>query len=221
MLEIKDLYKSYKEHNSKQIDVLSNVNLNIPGGAIVALKGISGSGKSTLLNLISGLDVVSSGHITFFNESITSMNINQLSRFRKLNIGMIFQFFNLINDLTVYENILLPLLLTKVNKKEAHNRVMELLDNIGLAHRKNLKTNLLSGGESQRVATARALIINPRLILADEPTGNLDKDNANLILDLLIDTSRKNNSSLIIVTHNDNIINRFDKVYTLKDGTVN
>tara|TARA_Y100000748_G_scaffold221065_1_gene185909 strand:- start:374 stop:823 length:450 start_codon:yes stop_codon:yes gene_type:complete len=149
------------------------------------------------------------------------MNINQLSRFRKLNIGMIFQFFNLINDLTVYENILLPLLLTKVNKKEAHNRVMELLDNIGLAHRKNLKTNLLSGGESQRVATARALIINPRLILADEPTGNLDKDNANLILDLLIDTSRKNNSSLIIVTHNDNIINRFDKVYTLKDGTVN
>ena len=221
MLEIKDLYKSYKEHNSKQIDVLSNVNLNIPGGAIVALKGISGSGKSTLLNLISGLDVVSSGHITFFNESITSMNINQLSRFRKLNIGMIFQFFNLINDLTVYENILLPLLLTKVNKKEAHTRVMELLDNIGLAHRKNLKTNLLSGGESQRVATARALIINPRLILADEPTGNLDKDNANLILDLLIDTSRKNNSSLIIVTHNDNIINRFDKVYTLQDGTIN
>ena len=221
MLEIKDLCKSYREHNSKQIDVLSNVNLNIPGGAIVALKGISGSGKSTLLNLISGLDVVSSGHITFFNESITSMNINQLSRFRKLNIGMIFQFFNLINDLTVYENILLPLLLTKVNKKEAHNRVMELLDNIGLAHRKNLKTNLLSGGESQRVATARALIINPRLILADEPTGNLDKDNANLILDLLIDTSRKNNSSLIIVTHNDNIINRFDKVYTLQDGTIN
>tara|TARA_Y100000741_G_C18199273_1_gene536944 strand:- start:780 stop:1184 length:405 start_codon:yes stop_codon:yes gene_type:complete len=134
---------------------------------------------------------------------------------------MIFQFFNLINDLTVYENILLPLLLTKVNKKDAHNRVMELLDNIGLAHRKDFKTNLLSGGESQRVATARALIINPRLILADEPTGNLDKDNANLILDLLIDTSRKNNSSLIIVTHNDNIINRFDKVYTLKDGTVN
>ncbi|MAR77357.1 MAG: hypothetical protein CMD43_00255 [Gammaproteobacteria bacterium] len=221
MLEIKDLCKSYREHNSKQIDVLSNVNLNIPGGAIVALKGISGSGKSTLLNLISGLDVVSSGQITFFNESVTSMNINQLSRFRKLNIGMIFQFFNLINDLTVYENILLPLLLTKVNKKDAHNRVMELLDNIGLAHRKDFKTNLLSGGESQRVATARALIINPRLILADEPTGNLDKDNANLILDLLIDTSRKNNSSLIIVTHNDNIINRFDKVYTLKDGTVN
>ena len=221
MLEIKDLCKSYREHNSKQIDVLSNVNLNIPGGAIVALKGISGSGKSTLLNLISGLDVVSSGQITFFNESVTSMNINQLSRFRKLNIGMIFQFFNLINDLTVYENILLPLLLTKVNKKDAHNRVMELLDNIGLAHRKDFKTNLLSGGESQRVATARALIINPRLILADEPTGNLDKDNANLILDLLVDTSRKNNSSLIIVTHNDNIINRFDKVYTLKDGTVN
>ncbi len=221
MLEIKDLCKSYREHNSKQIDVLSNVNLNIPGGAIVALKGISGSGKSTLLNLISGLDVVSSGQITFFNESVTSMNINQLSRFRKLNIGMIFQFFNLINDLTVYENILLPLILTKVNKKDAHNRVMELLDNIGLAHRKDFKTNLLSGGESQRVATARALIINPRLILADEPTGNLDKDNANLILDLLIDTSRKNNSSLIIVTHNDNIINRFDKVYTLKDGTVN
>lgn len=221
MLEIKDLCKSYREHNSKQIDVLSNVNLNIPGGAIVALKGISGSGKSTLLNLISGLDVVSSGQITFFNESVTSMNINQLSRFRKLNIGMIFQFFNLINDLTVYENILLPLLLTKVNKKDAHNRVMELLDNIGLAHRKDFKTNLLSGGESQRVATARALIINPRLILADEPTGNLDKDNANLILDLLIDTSRKNNSSLIIVTHNDNIINRFDRVYTLKDGTVN
>tara|TARA_Y100000996_G_C22549231_1_gene653091 strand:- start:879 stop:1544 length:666 start_codon:yes stop_codon:yes gene_type:complete len=221
MLEIKDLCKSYREHNSKQIDVLSNVNLNIPGGAIVALKGISGSGKSTLLNLISGLDVVSSGQITFFNESVTSMNINQLSRFRKLNIGMIFQFFNLINDLTVYENILLPLLLTKVNKKDAHNRVMELLDNIGLVHRKDFKTNLLSGGESQRVATARALIINPRLILADEPTGNLDKDNANLILDLLIDTSRKNNSSLIIVTHNDNIINRFDRVYTLKDGTVN
>ena len=94
MLEIKDLCKSYREHNSKQIDVLSNVNLNIPGGAIVALKGISGSGKTTLLNLISGLDVVSSGQITFFNESVTSMNISQLSRFRKLNIGMIFQSFN-------------------------------------------------------------------------------------------------------------------------------
>ena len=152
----------------------------------IALKGPSGSGKSTLLNLIAGLEKPTSGEIYLDNTNINKLSINKLANFRNENIGIIFQFFNLINDLTVLENISLPLLLRGVSKKKSDQRAMILIQNIGLIDRVNHKTNLLSGGESQRVAIARALITEPKIILADEPTGNLDTSNTVNVMKLLL-----------------------------------
>jgi len=172
MLKCKSINKYFNlNHSDDKAHVLDNINLNITDGQIVALKGPSGSGKSTLLNLIAGLDKPSYGEIILNNIDINKLDINKLSTFRNLNIGIVFQFFNLINDLTILENISLPLLLRGVNKKTAENKAKIIIDDLNLLNRINYKTNLLSGGECQRVAIARALIMKPKIILADEPTG--------------------------------------------------
>ena len=144
----------------------------------------------------------------------------RLANFRNENIGIIFQFFNLINDLTVLENISLPLLLRGVSKKKSDQRAMVLIENIGLVDRVNYKTNLLSGGESQRVAIARALITEPKIILADEPTGNLDTSNTVNVMKLLLDNCKINNTSLLMVTHDESLLSRFDKVLSLESGKI-
>ena len=175
MLSCKNISKHFLLGNSlKSVEVLKDVSLNIDAGQITALKGPSGSGKSTLLNLISGLEEPSYGEIYLNKTCLNKLSINELSSFRNNNIGIIFQFFNLINDLSILENISLPLLLRGVAKKTAEQNAKVLIDNIGLLDRIDYKTNLLSGGECQRVAIARALITEPKIILADEPTGNLD-----------------------------------------------
>ena len=221
MLVLKDLSKSFLIDQSKsRINVLNSLNLSIETGTTVALTGPSGSGKSTLLNLISGIDDVSSGSIIINDQMINDLNQNELCNFRNQNIGMVFQFFNLINDLTVIENISLPLLMRGINKKSIMKTVDNLIDSIGLRDRASYTTNLLSGGEAQRVAIARALVTKPSIILADEPTGNLDKKNTTNIIDILIQLCKENKSTLIMVTHDNDLLTKFDKTYTIESGKI-
>lgn len=221
MLTCKNLSKSFGLDNSMdRVNVLYDINLAINSNQTIALKGPSGSGKSTLLNLIAGLEKPSSGEICLSGININKLNINGLASFRNENIGIIFQFFNLINDLTVLENISLPLLLRGISKKKSDQRAMMLIENIGLVNRVNYKTNLLSGGESQRVAIARALITEPKIILADEPTGNLDTSNTVNVMKLLLDNCKINNTSLLMVTHDESLLSRFDKVLNLESGKI-
>lgn len=221
MLSCKNISKHFLLGNSlKSVEVLKDVSLNIDAGQITALKGPSGSGKSTLLNLISGLEEPSYGEIYLNKTCLNKLSINELSSFRNNNIGIIFQFFNLINDLSILENISLPLLLRGVTKKTAEQNAKVLIDNIGLLDRIDYKTNLLSGGECQRVAIARALITEPKIILADEPTGNLDAKNTLNVMKLLISNCRMNNTSLLMVTHDESLISEFDKVLMLDSGKI-
>ena len=218
MFELKNVFKSYETYS--ETSVLNDINLVIKRNQIVALMGPSGSGKTTLLNLISGIDSISSGNIYFDNLDITKFTEDELSEFRMKNIGIMFQFFNLIDDLTVIENISLPLLIDNVNYDKVKQEANRLLISLGLEKLKDRTTNLLSGGESQRVALARALITKPSLILADEPTGNLDKENTQKTIDLLVQTCKDNETSLLMVTHDDTHINKFDVVYYLESGKI-
>ena len=221
MLILKDLSKSFLiDQSESRINVLNSLNLSIETGTTVALTGPSGSGKSTLLNLISGIEDVSSGSIIINDQIINDLSQNELCNFRNQNIGMIFQFFNLINDLTVIENISLPLLMRGINKKSIMKTVGNLIDSIGLRDRASYTTNLLSGGEAQRVAIARALVTKPSIILADEPTGNLDKKNTTNIIDILIQLCKENKSTLIMVTHDNDLLTKFDKTYTIESGKI-
>ncbi len=221
MLILKDLSKVYVSNSFlPTVRILDNINLSIKQGTLMALTGPSGSGKSTLLNLISGLDEVTSGTISINKNLITSLDANELCIFRNENISVVFQFFNLINDLTVSENISLPLLLRGENKKDIVRKVDKLVDDLGLNHRADYTTNLLSGGEAQRVAIARALITNPSIILADEPTGNLDKANTDNIIKILINLCKENHTTLIMVTHDNNLLSHFDMVYKLDSGVI-
>ena len=221
MLILKDLSKSFLiDQSDSKINVLNSINLSIETGATVALTGPSGSGKSTLLNLISGIDDVSSGSIIINDQMINDLSQNELCNFRNQNIGMVFQFFNLINDLTVIENISLPLLMRGINKKSIMKTVGNIIDSIGLRDRASYTTNLLSGGEAQRVAIARALVTKPSIILADEPTGNLDKKNTTNIIDILIQLCKENKSTLIMVTHDNDLLTKFDKTYTIESGKI-
>ena len=221
MLILKDLSKSFLlDQSESRINVLNSINLSIETGTTVALTGPSGSGKSTLLNLISGIEDASSGSIIINDQMINDLSQNELCNFRNQNIGMIFQFFNLINDLTVIENISLPLLMRGINKKTILKTVDSLIDSIGLTDRASYTTNLLSGGEAQRVAIARALVTKPSIILADEPTGNLDKRNTTNIINILIQLCKENRSTLIMVTHDNDLLTKFDKTYTIESGKI-
>ena len=221
MLILKDLSKSFLlDQSESRINVLNSINLSIETGTTVALTGPSGSGKSTLLNLISGIEDASSGSIIINDQMINDLSQNELCNFRNKNIGMIFQFFNLINDLTVIENISLPLLMRGVNKKSILKTVDSLIDSIGLTDRASYTTNLLSGGEAQRVAIARALVTKPSIILADEPTGNLDKRNTTNIINILIQLCKENRSTLIMVTHDNDLLTKFDQTYTIESGKI-
>ena len=221
ILSCENLDKTYQNNSTSIAEhVLKNINLNIEEGVLAALRGPSGSGKSTLLNLIAGLDYPSSGKVIFNNIVVNNLNNSELAIYRNKNISIIFQFFNLLNDLTVYENIALPLIIRGENRKQISMKVLPLIEKIGLMNRKDSKTNILSGGESQRVAIARSLVTEPKLILADEPTGNLDKSNTDMILDLLVNSCKSTNSTLLMVTHDIDLLKKFDKVYTLESGII-
>ena len=217
-IECINLSKSFFVDNNK-IEVLDNISLSIKRGDLVALSGRSGAGKSTLLQILASLDAPSSGSIKYDDKLITSFNNSDLSNIRLNNFGFVYQFHHLLEDLTVIENILIPLEIS--NKSIDKSSVMKIVDEVGLSNRINHHPWKLSGGEKQRVAIARALINKPNFIFLDEPTGNLDEDNAEIIQNLLLDISRRYKIALITATHDSNFIKNFDKIYKIQDMNLN
>ena len=196
------------------IKVLENINLTIEKGDLVAISGQSGAGKSTLLHIIASLDEASSGNILYDEKPIGGHTNFALSNIRLNNFGFVYQFHHLLEDLTVLENIMIPLQLAGHRTKQ---NVYNIIDEVGLSSRVNHLPWKLSGGEKQRVAIARALINNPDFIFLDEPTGNLDEENASIIQNLLLEISKRNNIALVTATHDNNFIESFNKTYYLKD----
>jgi lipoprotein-releasing system ATP-binding protein len=196
------------------IKVLENINLSLGKGDLVAISGQSGAGKSTLLHIIASLDLASSGNILYDGRAIEEHTNFALSNIRLNNFGFVYQFHHLLEDLTVLENILIPM---QILGKTSVNDAMDIINQVGLSSRINHLPWKLSGGEKQRVAIARALINNPDFIFLDEPTGNLDNENALIIQNLLLEISKTNNIALVAATHDNNFIKSFDKIYYLKD----
>ncbi len=216
-VQIENLTKQYQE-GEVQRTVLDRVNLNFSPGEFIVLLGHSGSGKSTLLNLISGIDQPSSGRILIDGQPITDLDERSRTLIRRDQIGFVFQFFNLIPTLTVLENVTLPQELAGKSFQQAQQSAQQILMQVGLAERFNTYTDKLSGGQQQRVAIARALAHNPLLILADEPTGNLDEETGEQVLELLLNLTRKAGKTLIMATHNPNIAQHADRVLRVQDG---
>ncbi|MDZ7265843.1 MAG: ABC transporter ATP-binding protein [candidate division KSB1 bacterium] len=214
IVEVKNVSKSY-HRDSLAIRVLENINLSVPEGEFLALMGPSGSGKSTLLNLIAGIDRPDNGRgaIIVANEEITKLTESQLANWRARHIGFVFQFYNLIPVLTAFENVELPLLLTHLSKSERRERVQIALNVVGLSDRMHHYPKQLSGGQQQRVAIARAIVADPTLIVADEPTGDLDKNSAVEVLSLLERLNREFNKTIIMVTHDQRAA---DKAHTVR-----
>lgn len=216
LIEISNLEKTFVS-KGEVLTVLKDLNLEIPQNKKITIVGQSGNGKSTLLNIISGNDVATSGVIKIENKIIDKMTEDELCDYRSNFIGLVFQFHYLLKDFTALENVFLPAYMANENKKVAIEKAELLLNDIGLYERKNHLPSELSGGERQRIAVARALINDPKLILADEPTGNLDPENAKMIGDLLFSVSEKYNKSLLLVTHDMELAKRGDVIYRITD----
>lgn len=216
-LTLKNVRKAFVEGNSSR-EVLRGISASVPPGTFVVLLGRSGSGKSTLLNLIAGLDVPTSGSIAYGDVDLTALSDHDRTTFRRTRLGFIFQAYNLIPTLTVAENVRLPLSL--VGAKDVQSRIDELLEKVGLAERARAYPDTLSGGEQQRVSLARALAHRPDVLLADEPTGNLDAQTAETVLTLLQTLVREEGKTLVLVTHDRSIADRADVVWTLREGVL-
>lgn len=217
LIEVKNLNKIYGSGEA-EVKALKNINLNIEQGEFVAIVGQSGSGKSTLLHLIGGVDIPSSGEVIIDGKNIYKLKEKELSILRRRKLGFIFQFFNLIPVLTAQENIEMPVLLD--NEKIDKKYMNELLRILGLEERKNNYPSQLLGGQQQRVSIGRALANKPSIILADEPTGNLDSKNSKEVLELLKYCAKKYNQTLILITHDINIAKSADRVITIEDGEI-
>jgi putative ABC transport system ATP-binding protein len=218
-VELRQLSKTYREGEAERV-VLRDVSVTVAAGEIVVLVGRSGSGKSTLLNLIAGIDRPSAGSVAVNGTDLTALDEGARTRFRRRHIGFVFQFFNLIPLLTVEENLLLPLDLNGRAGADGVARARALLDRVGLAGRGDSFPERLSGGEQQRVAIARALIHDPALILADEPTGNLDADTAAGVLDLLDALAREAGRTVLMATHSREVIGVADRIFTIERGAL-
>ena len=217
LLEVKDISKTYGSGEAA-VEALKNVSFSVEKGEFVAIVGESGSGKSTLLNMIGALDVPTSGKVIIDGKDIMAMKDNAATIFRRRNIGFIFQAFNLIPELTVEQNIVFPLLLDY--QKPDQKYLDELLDVLNLENRRKHLPSQLSGGQQQRAAIGRALITRPSIILADEPTGNLDSQNSSEVIALLKDASRKYGQTIIMITHNRVIAQAADRILQVRDGVV-
>ncbi|SDM39629.1 putative ABC transport system ATP-binding protein [Psychrobacillus sp. OK028] len=218
MIELKDAQKHFRSGNLKSA-VLRGVNLNVKQGEYVAIMGKSGFGKSTMLNLLGTLDVLDSGEYKLTGKSVHKMSRGKRVRLRNEEIGFVFQHFQLIPNLSVYQNVLLPLTYgrKRLGKKKA--RVLALLDEMGLSDKRNQKPDRLSGGEKQRVAIARALVNEPGLILADEPTGSLDEETTESILGLF-DRVHENGATIVVITHDQEVAERADRILHLQNGVL-
>lgn len=218
-IQIQRLARSYIE-GGQQRNIFTGLDLDIERGAFIALLGPSGCGKSTLLNLLSGIDLPDAGTIRIDGCSLTGMNEQERTRFRRRHIGFVFQFFNLIPTLTVAENLLLPLELNGFTTSDRRDQALELLDNVGLGGRRSSFPERLSGGEQQRLAIARALVHNPLLLLADEPTGNLDAASGERILELLLKLHQETGTTIVMVTHSREVAARADRMLVLEAGQI-
>lgn len=220
-IKLHNISKHYREGEQQQI-ILDNINVTIEKGQVVALIGPSGSGKTTLLNLIAGIDVPDDGELLMTDENesidISVMNDEQKTLFRRHSIGFIFQFFNLIPTLTVLENIQFPLELCNKLDDSAANTITRLLQKLSIEHKQHQYPERLSGGEQQRVAIARAIIHQPKLLLADEPTGNLDDETGRQVMDVLLELAKEFQMTMLIVTHNQDVANQADRILSLKNG---
>ncbi|MCP2287349.1 ABC transporter ATP-binding protein [Nocardia amikacinitolerans] len=218
MLELSDIVKQYRV-GEQTVRALDGVSLRIEGGEFTSIIGPSGSGKSTLLHLLGALDSPDAGSIRFQGEEIGALSEEQQSEFRRHRVGFVFQFFNLLPTLTAWENVAIPKLLDGTGLRKAKPKALELLDRVGLGNRADHRPAELSGGQMQRVAVARALTMDPPLILADEPTGNLDSKTGASILELLGDIAG-NGNSVVMVTHDMGAVEYCDRVITLRDGKI-
>ncbi|HCT83691.1 MAG TPA: macrolide ABC transporter ATP-binding protein [Candidatus Margulisbacteria bacterium] len=212
---VQNVYKSFGS-----LQILKNVSISVKAGELLAIQGPSGSGKSTLLGLLGGLDTADSGKIRVKDTEVSKLDEKNLSLYRRRDIGIVFQFFNLIPILNVIENIALPLFPEKVNRKALYLKARTVAEEVGLGHRLDHYPGTLSGGEQQRVAIARALINSPKVIFADEPTGNLDSETGNRIIKLLKDINKQKGLSIVMVTHDDSIAGQADRIIRIKDGEI-
>ena len=218
VIEVRQLWKVI-ENPPSRVEILRDVSFSVPRGQFLAVMGASGSGKSTLLGLMAGLDTVTSGRIALDGVDITNLREDALARVRGRTIGFVFQSYQLVPTLTAEENILLPAELSGMNG-QPRRRAAELLERVGLTPRAHHYPVQLSGGEQQRVALARAFITRPPILMADEPTGNLDSANGQHVLDLLVQLNREEKTTLILVTHDRNLAEYADRILTLRDGQV-
>ena len=217
MLSAKNIHKSFHQ-GERSIEILKDLNLEITPGESVAILGQSGSGKSTFLSIMSGIDSVDSGEIFFKDTDLTKLNENEMTQFRGENMGIIFQQFHLLSHLNALENVSLPLEISGLSTKEAAAMATETLESVGLGHRRDHFPSQLSGGEKQRVAIARSMVMNPDLLLADEPSGSLDEDTGNQIMDLIFNLVAAKGSTLILVTHNQLLAKRCQRIFKLEHG---
>lgn len=215
MIIVNNIHKSFGK-----VEVLKGVDLHIKKGEVACIVGASGAGKSTLLQIIGTLDKADKGNVIIDNQDINSLNQKKLASFRNKKIGFIFQFHHLLPEFTALENICIPAYIAGIPQKEAQNKALELLEYLNLTDRKDHKPSMLSGGEQQRIAVARALINNPSIVLADEPSGNLDSQSAKELHELFFNLRDKTGQTFVIVTHNPQLAEMADRTFTMKDGLI-
>jgi len=219
ILSAKNVHKSFSKGDTK-VSVLKDLSLSITENEITVIVGSSGAGKSTLLHILSGLDLPDSGEVSIDDKNIFNLSESEITNFRNSSIGFIYQFHHLLPEFTAAENVAIAKMINGTSKKEALKQSVEILDIVGLSERTNHKPAELSGGEQQRVAIARALINKPKIIFADEPTGNLDSANSETIHKLFIELKEKLGITLLIVTHNPDLVKLADRIIEMKDGQI-
>ena len=217
VISCENLSKVYQDGNN-QVEVLKGVDLALQQGEMLAIVGSSGSGKSTLLHILGTLDTATAGIAKIKNQEVAKLSRTEQAAFRNQNLGFIYQFHHLLLEFSAVENVAMPLLIKGLTAKEAKVQALDMLEKVGLAHRSDHKPSALSGGERQRVAIARALVTKPALVLADEPTGNLDKQNAIKIYDLINELNQSLNTSFVVVTHDLELADKLGKIAYLDDG---
>ena len=219
VIDCQNVSKSYQDGHLN-VDVLHDLNVQIQAGESVSIIGASGSGKSTLLHILGGLDTPTSGKIALMGQDLATLNQAKLGALRNQYLGFVYQFHHLLAEFTALENVMMPLLIGKMKRSEAEERAAIMLEKVGLSTRMKHRPAELSGGERQRAAIARALVNNPKCLLADEPTGNLARNNARHVLEMMLQLRHELNTALVVVTHDDELAVRFDRVLTMKDGAL-